>query len=286
MTTTTTTRTTGMAIREHLRVLKMPGAAREFEGLAREARERGWSHEDFLLETLSAEMRSREASVVRHRLHEARFPEQKTLDTFDFDTDVGIDRDTMLRLARCEWIDTEQALILAGPVGTGKTHLAIALGVEACRRRRRVLFVRAADLVRDLIEARDQRLLGRIQRRLLKQDLLIVDELGFVPFDRVGGELLFNVLSERYERRATLVTTNLAFSEWPRVFGNDEKLAAALLDRLAHHAEVLTTKGSSFRMRQRAKKAGRGGAPPGPPLRGATPPSGPAPEAAEGASLG
>lgn len=271
----TTTRTIAIAIREHCRLLKLPGVAREYDSLAREARERGWSHEDFLLEALGSEIRSREASVVRHRLREARFPEMKTLDTFDFTADVGMDRDTLLRLARCEWVQSAGTVILAGPVGTGKTHLAIALGVEACRRRSRVLFVRAADLVRDLLEARDQRQLGRMHKRLLKQDLLIVDEIGFVPFDRAGGEVLFNVLSERYERRATLITTNLAFSEWPRVFGNDDKLAAALLDRLAHHAEVLTTRGDSYRMRRSGKTA----APPapGPPLQGASPPSGTAP---------
>ena len=277
----TTTRTTAIAIREHCRSLKLPGVVREYESLAREARERGWSHEDFLLEALCSEIRSREASVVRHRLHEAHFGDDiKTLDTFEFDYDIGVERDTMLRLARCEWIQKAGTVILAGPVGTGKTHLAIALGVEACRRRRRVLFARAADLVRDLLEARDQRQLGRMQKRLLKQDVLIVDELGFVPFDRAGGEVLFNVLSERYERRATIVTTNLAFSHWPRVFGDDERLAAALLDRLAHHAEVLTTKGDSYRMRQRgamAEVAAR--PPPGPPLQGAKPPFGPTPGA-------
>ena len=129
--------------------------------------------------------------------------------------------------------------------------MAIALGVEATKQKRRVLFTRAADLVRHLLEARDARALTRLQQRLLRVDVLIVDELGFVPFDRVGGELLFNLLADRYERRATVVTSNLAFAEWVTVFAGDEKLTTALLDRLAHHATVLTTKGKSYRMRKR-----------------------------------
>ena len=141
--------------------------------------------------------------------------------------------------------------IFAGPIGTGKTHLAIALGVEATKQKRRVLFTRAADLVRQLLEARDTRELTRLQQRLLRVDVLIVDELGFVPFDRIGGELLFNLLTDRYERRAIVVTTNLAFAEWVTVFAGDEKLTTALLDCLAHHATVLTTKGKSYRMRKR-----------------------------------
>ena len=127
----------------------------------------------------------------------------------------------------------------------------IALGLEATKQKRRVLFVRAADLVRQLLEARDARELGRLQRRLLTLDVLIIDELGFVPFERIGGELLFNLITDRYDRRATVVTTNLAFAEWVTVFAGDEKLTTALLDRLANHATVLTTKGKSYRMRKR-----------------------------------
>jgi len=202
-------------------------------------------------------------SAISHRLREARFPELKTLDTFDFTaTDGSVGAAQIAELARGEWIARAANIILAGPIGTGKTHLAIALGVEAARQRHRVLFTRAADVVRSLLEARDARELGRLQKRLQQVDLLILDELGFVPFERAGGELLFSLLTERYERRSVIVTTNLAFGEWIKVFGGDEKLTTALLDRLADHATVIATKGKSFRMRQKTtgeeKEPGRG----------------------------
>jgi len=138
--------------------------------------------------------------------------------------------------------------VIAGPIGTGKTHLAIALGIEAVQRRQRVAFVRAADLVRQLVEARDEHTLTCLHQRYLRVSLLIVDELGFVPFERTDGELLFNLLADRYERHSTIVTTNLASFEWVQVFG-DEKLITVLLDRLGHHAHILTTRGQSYRIR-------------------------------------
>ena len=240
-------------IRTHARQLKMPGLARNFEDLARQAREEHWTHEEYLHEVLAVEIASRAESAVRQRLRAAAFPEQKTLDQFDFDAAEGVSAAKLAELARCEWVARGENVLLAGPIGTGKTHLAISLGVEAARQRRRVAFWLAADLVRALIEARDAKELGRYHRRLERVDLLITDELGFVPFDRQGGELLFHVLAARHSRkRSVVITTNLAFSEWPKVFGGDEKLTTALLDRLAEHATVITTKGKSFRMRKRS----------------------------------
>ena len=234
---------------EHLSALKLPGVAREYPALARQARDGGWAYEEFLRCVLEAELRSRQERTAAHRLREAHFPDIKTLDQLDWKALQGVSRPKLLELSSCDYLSRAEDVILAGPIGTGKTHIAIGLGVEAARRRFRVSFTRAAELVRTLLEARDERLLGRLHRKIERADLLIVDELGFVPFDRAGSELLFNLLSERYERRSTLITTNLAFSEWVQVFG-DAKLTTALLDRLGHHSHILTTRGTSYRSRK------------------------------------
>lgn len=242
-------------IKEQAKTLRLPAAGRQFPSVARQARDGGWAYEQFLKEVFDLEICSRVERVSARRMHEARFPDIKTLEQIDWDAMAGVGRPKVLELASCDYISRGEDIVVAGPIGTGKTHLAIALGVEAARRRRRVGFVRAADLVRSLVEARDERSLGRLQQRLARVDLLIVDELGFVPFERAGGELLFNLLSERYERRSTLVTSNLAFSEWVQVFGC-EKLTTALLDRLVHHSHILTTRGASYRTKKQQRDPG------------------------------
>ncbi len=236
---------------EQCKALKLPGAARSYTGLVRQAQDESWSYEVFLQELLGAELASRHDRTAQRLQNEARFPEIKTLAQIDWESLQGISKQKAQELASSQYLDRGEDVVLAGPIGTGKTHLAIALGAEATLRRHRVAFIRASELVRQLHEAKDDRELGRLHRRFQRVDLLIIDELGFVPFDRTGGELLFHLLSERHERRSTMVTTNLAFSEWVQVF-NDEKLTVALLDRLTQGAHILTTKGPSFRARKRS----------------------------------
>lgn len=240
-------------VRLMCRSLKMPGLLKRLDELLRLAKAEGWSATDVLDDALSTEMASRDASSARLRLQEARFPEVLTIDTFDFALASGIDKAQILALAKGDFVEEKQNIVFVGPVGTGKTHLATAIGVEAAKRRQRVIWFRAADLVRQLVEAKNSRELGRLERKMARAKLLILDELGFVPFDREGGELLFNLLSTRHRTSATIITSNLAFSEWPKVFGGDEKLTAALLDRLAENAIVIATKGASYRARRRGR---------------------------------
>ncbi len=233
-------------LEEQLKILKLATVRRELGGVSRQARDEGWPYEEYLRELFDREIKVRTQRSAARRLKEARFPDIKTLEQIDWKALKGVPRPKLLELASGDFLEAAEDVVIAGPVGTGKTHLAIALGVEATRRRHRVLFIRAAELVQQLLEARETRSLMRLKQKLLRTKLLIIDELGFVPFDRAGGELLFNVFAERYERRSTLVTTNLDFGEWVQVFG-DEKLTLALLDRLSHHAHILTPKGPSYR---------------------------------------
>ena len=231
----------------HLKALKLPTFAREYEKVAAESAQDRVDYPRYLLRLCELERIDRERRNIERRIRAARFPQTKSLDTFDFPAQPSLNKPLVLELARCEWIERRQNCIALGPSGTGKTHIALALGLAACQKNHSVAFTTAAALVHELMEARDERRLRVLQKHLNTVRLLIVDELGYVPFTAVGSELLFEVFSQRYERGATLVTSNLPFDEWTSVFGS-ERLTGALLDRLTHHVHILEMNGESYRL--------------------------------------
>jgi DNA replication protein DnaC len=187
--------------------------------------------------------------MVERRIKSAKFPAVKSLDSFDFKAIPSLNKMMVLELARCDWIERRENVIALGPSGTGKTHVALGLGLAACQKGMPVAFVTAAALVNEMMEARDEKRLLRLQRQLAKVSLLIIDELGFVPLSKTGAELLFELISQRYERGSTLITSNLPFEEWTETFGT-ERLTGALLDWLTHHVNILEMNGESYRLNQ------------------------------------
>lgn len=187
--------------------------------------------------------------MVERRIKAAKFPAVKSLDSLDFKANPSLNKMMVLELARCEWIERKENVIALGPSGTGKTHVALGLGLAACQKGLPVAFVTAAALVHEMMEARDEKRLLQLQRKLAKVKLLIIDELGFVPLSKTGAELLFELISQRYERGSTLITSNLPFEEWTETFGT-EPLTGALLDRLTHHVNILEMNGESYRLNQ------------------------------------
>lgn len=240
-------------LEDTLKQLRLPAMRRDYAECARQARETGSSYETFLLELLSRQLEQRRANQLARRLKEARFPVMKTLEQTDLAKWPKLDTMQVRELARGEWISRRENLFLLGKHGTGKTHAATMLGVEACRQGYRVLFQTASQLVNTLVEAREEKGLERSLKKLARFHLLIVDELGYIPFSEQGAQLLFQVLSERYERASVVVTSNLAFAEWTRVFG-DASLTAALLDRLTHRCHIHQFDWESIRLTESLKR--------------------------------
>ena len=238
----------------HLKELKLPSFLREYGKMAAQCAAEGVDHPEYLLRLAELELIDRNQRMVERRVRAARFPAVKSLDTFDFPAIPSVNKQLVMQLARCEYIERRENVIAVGNSGTGKTHMALGLGLAACQRGMPVGFTTAAGLVHEMMEARDERRLLNLQRQLSRLKLLIIDELGFVPLSRTGAELLFEVFSQRYERGSILVTTNLPFDEWTEVFGS-ERLTGALLDRLTHHVHILEMNGESYRLKHSRETA-------------------------------
>jgi DNA replication protein DnaC len=232
----------------HLKALKLPTFLREHDKLARQCAAEGVAHTGYLLRLAELELLDRERRLVERRIRQARFPVVKSLDGFDFAAIPSLNKMLVLELARGEYVARRENVIALGPSGTGKTHVALGLGLAACQKGLSVGFTTAAALVHELLEAREERRLLRLQKQLAGYRLLIVDELGYVPLSPSGAELLFEVFSRRYERGSVVVTSNLPFDEWTSVFGS-ERLTGALLDRLTHHVHILEMNGESYRLK-------------------------------------
>jgi DNA replication protein DnaC len=251
--------TKNLLLRANLKQLRLPAMGAEFEKLAREAAAANEGYEQYLLRLTELEVAARAANAVQARIRAAGFPAAKDFDTFDFTAVPPLSKPKVLELARGEWLEQRANACFLGSPGTGKTHLAIALGLAACRQGKRVRFFTAAALVTRLEEAQKQYGLERLLGQLDRTDLLICDELGYLSFSRAGAELLFQVFADRYERRSLLVTSNLAFSEWGQVF-QGERMTAALLDRFTHRCHIFEMNSESFRFREsmKSKKAKKG----------------------------
>ena len=239
-------------LQHHLKKLRLPTFNSEYAKLARQCAVEGKDHVQYLLQLCELELIERERRMIERRIKAAKFPATKSLDSFEFKTIPSLNKLLTMELARCAFVDRRENVIALGPSGTGKTHIALGLGLAACQKGLKVRFTTAAALVHELVEAVDERRLQRLQKTLASQDLLIIDELGFVPLSKTGAELLFEIISQRYERGSIVITSNLPFDEWTEVFGS-ERLTGAILDRLTHHVHILEMNGESFRLRESRK---------------------------------
>src|SRR5271165_858216 len=231
-----------------LRAMKAPAAARALPNLAERARQEEWSYERFAEALLSTEVSSRESSGGRLRIRAARFPAHKTLEEFDFTFQRSVKKQVIEHLGQLDFLHAKQNVVLLGPPGTGKSHLAVAISVRACLAGQRVAFATATEWVGRLGDAKRRGALEAELRRLSFIPLIVVDEVGYIPFDPEAANLMFSLVSNRYERASMIVTSNKPFSKWGEIFG-DDMAATAMIDRLIHHSEILSLKGDSYRLR-------------------------------------
>jgi DNA replication protein DnaC len=236
-----------LLLRHHLKVLKLPTMLRDYAAVAAACGQERIDYAGFLLRLAERELLERERKATERRLKEAAFPVVKTIDTFDFAARPSLNETLVRELLRGEYIERKENVLLVGNPGTGKTHLATALGFAACTAGKRVRFTTTTALVTLLLEMRENRLLQRFHKQLERLDLLILDELGYVPFTKAGAELLFDVVARAYERSSLIVTTNLPFENWTEVLGS-ERLTGAMLDRLTHRVHILEANGESYRL--------------------------------------
>lgn len=237
---------------ENLKALKLSGMISNLQGQLRQARQDKVDYDEFLLNLTEVEVQVRLENGRKRRLREARFPLLKPLETFKFDDAPDLDARLIRELSSCEYVKQRRNIIFVGKSGTGKTHLATALGMEACRQAVRTRFVTGCGLANELIEARDEKVLSRVIKRYAGYGLLVIDELGYVPFSKEGAQLLFQILAERHERKSVIITTNMGFGDWTQIFG-DPNLTAALLDRITHKAHVINCSWESYRLKETLK---------------------------------
>ena len=237
---------------ENLKSLKLSTMIRNLSSHLRQAKQDKLGYDEFLLNLTEVEVQVRKENGRKRRLSEAKFPLQKPLETFDFEAATGLDARLIKELSSCEYAKKSRNVIFMGKSGTGKTHLATGLGMEACKHGIRTRFITGCGLANELIEARDEKLLGRAVKRYASYGLLIIDELGYVPFSKEGAQLIFQILAERHERKPVMITTNIGFGDWTQIFG-DPNMTAALLDRVTHKAHVINCTWQSYRLKETLK---------------------------------
>ena len=236
-----------LLLEEHLKILRLPSFLNSYPRVADESARGNRSYVEFLAILAEEEVNKRTENAIARRIKTAKFPVIKTLDAFDFAAQPSVNKKEIIQLAECHFIAEKNNIIFVGPCGTGKTHLSVAIGLVACSKGYRVYFDTAAGLINSLIEAKNEYRLSKKLAQLCRFDLIICDELGYIPFDRQGTDLLFQLVAARYEQGLLIITTNLPFSDWTNVF-NDAATAAAVIDRVVHHSVIVQITGESFRL--------------------------------------